>query len=54
MYPFMSCDATVLKTMIRSNPGLILMKGCEVIANWPYHSFPSYNDVKAKYFKGSK
>jgi uncharacterized membrane protein YphA (DoxX/SURF4 family) len=50
MYPFLSCDQTVLKTMIRSNPGLILMKGCNVIANWPYHSFPSYNDVKQRYF----
>ena len=49
-YPYLNCDGTVLKTMIRSNPGLMLMKGCDVIANWPYHSFPSYNDVKDKYF----
>jgi len=50
-YPYLNADQTVLKTMIRSNPGLMLMKGCVVIANWPYHSFPSYNDVKEKYFK---
>jgi uncharacterized membrane protein YphA (DoxX/SURF4 family) len=53
MYPFLSCDQTVLKTMIRSNPGLMLMKGCQVVANWPAHSFPSYNDVKTAYFKKS-
>jgi hypothetical protein len=50
MYPYLSSDQTVLKTMIRSNPGLLLMKGCQVVANWPYHSFPSYNDVKTMYF----
>jgi uncharacterized membrane protein YphA (DoxX/SURF4 family) len=49
-YPYLNADQTLLKTMIRSNPGLILMKGCVVIANWPYHSFPSYTDVKTKYF----
>jgi uncharacterized membrane protein YphA (DoxX/SURF4 family) len=54
MYPYLSCDGTVLKTMIRSNPGLILMKGCEVLATWPYHSLPSYNDVKEKYFGQKK
>jgi uncharacterized membrane protein YphA (DoxX/SURF4 family) len=54
MYPFLSADQTLLKTMIRSNPGLILMKGCVVVANWPYHSLPSYNDLKEKYWKTGK
>jgi uncharacterized membrane protein YphA (DoxX/SURF4 family) len=54
MYPYLNSDQTVLKTMIRSNPGLMLMKGCVVIANWPFHSLPSYNDVKEKYFKQGK
>jgi len=50
-FEFCTTDGTVLKTMIRSNPGLILLKDGVVMAQWHYHSFPSYNDVKAKYFK---
>lgn len=48
---FYNCDGTVLKTMIRSNPGLMLLKGGTVIDMWHHHSFPAYNDVKEKYFK---
>jgi uncharacterized membrane protein YphA (DoxX/SURF4 family) len=48
---FYTTDGTVLKTMIRSNPGLMLLKGGTVVDMWHYNSFPSYSDVKEKYFK---
>lgn len=48
---FYNTDGTVLKTMIRSNPGLMLLKGGTVKNMWPYRSFPSYNDVKLKDLK---
>lgn len=50
---FYNTDGTVLKTMIRSNPGLMLLKAGTVIDMWHYNSFPSYNDVKEKYFKAN-
>lgn len=51
LYDFANGDGTVLKTMIRSNPGLILIKDGTVIMNWHYNNFPSYSDVKQKYMK---
>jgi uncharacterized membrane protein YphA (DoxX/SURF4 family) len=49
-YKFYSTDATVLKTMIRSNPGLILLKAGVVKAMWHYHTIPTFSEVSAKYF----
>jgi hypothetical protein len=51
LYDFVSVDATVLKTMIRSNPGLMLMKEGTVVANWHYNNFPVYSDVKSRLMK---
>ncbi len=51
-YPFyINLDDVPLRTMIRSNPGLILLNGSTVIDMWPYRSFPAFNDLKEKYFK---
>ncbi|MCW3085402.1 MAG: hypothetical protein JWP12_2768 [Bacteroidetes bacterium] len=51
-YPFYTnLDDVPLRTMIRANPGLILLKDATVVDMWHYHSFPSFNDVKEKYFK---
>jgi uncharacterized membrane protein YphA (DoxX/SURF4 family) len=48
---FYNTDGTVLKTMIRSNPGLMMLKGGTVVNMWHFHSFPSYNDIKEQYLK---
>jgi len=48
---FYSSDDVVLKSMIRSNPGLILLKDGIVIKKWHYHDFPDWEQVKEKYMK---
>ncbi|MCH8904545.1 MAG: DoxX family protein [Bacteroidetes bacterium] len=48
-FPFHSVDATTLKTIIRSNPGLLLLKGGTIIAKWPYRRIPSFEKVNKKY-----
>jgi hypothetical protein len=44
-------DETALKTMIRSNPGLILIKDGIVIEKWHYNDFPEYSRLKERYIK---
>ena len=46
-----NADDIVLKTMVRSNPGLILLKDGVVLAKWPFRSFPTYEEVREKYMK---
>ncbi len=51
-FDFFRCsDDTPLKGAIRSNPGLILFKGGEIIQKWSYRAIPSYNSVKEQYMK---
>ncbi|HXU26509.1 MAG TPA: BT_3928 family protein [Bacteroidia bacterium] len=51
LYDFYNMDGIVLKTMIRSNPGLMLMKDCRVVNNWHYNNFPVFSDVQNKFMK---
>ena len=44
-YPFYGCDGTVLKTIIRANPGLVLMKNGEVLGQWHINDFPDFEDL---------
>jgi hypothetical protein len=48
---FYQCDDIVLKTIIRSNPGVLLMKGGVVVQMWHINSLPSYDEIKATYMK---
>jgi uncharacterized membrane protein YphA (DoxX/SURF4 family) len=44
-------DGVPLKTIVRSNPGVLLMKGGTVIAKWHYHSLPKYDDIVKHYLR---
>lgn len=46
--PFYYADATVLKSMIRSNPGLILLQNGTVKGKYHYHDIPAIGDVEKK------
>ena len=46
-YPFLNADGTMLKTMIRSNPGLILLNRGTIIGQWHYRRLPD-----AEYING--
>lgn len=43
-YPFCHTDETTLKTVIRSNPGLLLLKGGTVIGKWSHNGLPVIAD----------
>ena len=43
--PFYFADATVLKAMIRSNPGIMLLKNGVVLGKWHYNDVPSSQEI---------
>jgi uncharacterized membrane protein YphA (DoxX/SURF4 family) len=43
--PFYFADATVLKTIIRSNPGISLWQNGNVLGNWHYNDTPRAEEV---------
>ena len=47
-YPFYFTDETTLKTMIRSNPGLIYLQKGTIIGKWHYNDFPSLSDIEVQ------
>ena len=47
-YPFYVVDATALKSVVRSNPGLVLLKNGVVVDKWSWRCFPKYEDLKNK------
>ena len=46
-YPFCLTDETTLKTIIRSNPGLLLLKDGTIIGKWSHNLLPQNDELTA-------
>jgi uncharacterized membrane protein YphA (DoxX/SURF4 family) len=45
-FPYYYCDATTLKTMVRANPGIILLRNGTIVGKWSHRGMPNYDDLK--------
>ncbi len=46
-YPFHKADDILLKTIVRSNPGIVLWKDGVIVDKWHYKKLPSFEEIKA-------
>ncbi|MBS1595236.1 MAG: hypothetical protein JST90_13045 [Bacteroidetes bacterium] len=49
-YPFYTTDDAAIKAMMRSNPGVMLIKNGVVINKWHYKHIPTFEQLNAQYF----
>lgn len=54
MMEIFNADAVPLKSMVRSNPGLLLLKNGVVINKWHFHTLPDYDELESKYLRQVK
>ena len=45
-FEFNICDPTTLKTIVRANPGMILIKNGVIIDKWHYSDFPAQEEIQ--------
>ena len=48
-FPIYTTDGIVLKTIIRSNPGLVMMRRGTVVGKWHNNDIPTFEDVLDEY-----
>ena len=47
-YPFYITDGTTLQTIIRSNPGMLLLKDGTIIRKWSHNDLPSADQINGR------
>ncbi|MCB0703878.1 MAG: hypothetical protein KDC34_01150 [Saprospiraceae bacterium] len=50
-YPFYVADDILLKTIVRSNPGIVLMKGGLIVKKWHIRKLPAFDEIQAEFLK---
>lgn len=50
-YPFYVADDLLLKTIQRSNPGLVLWHDGKTVAKWHFKKLPSFEEIQSQYLK---
>ena len=50
-FPMHTADDILLKTIVRSNPGVLLIKNGKILHKWHHKKLPSYAEIKAEYLK---
>lgn len=43
---YYTADDILLKTIVRSNPGVLLMKNSKILNKWHYNKLPTYEEIK--------
>jgi uncharacterized membrane protein YphA (DoxX/SURF4 family) len=51
-FDFYFTDETTLKTIIRSNPGLVLLKNGVILGKWHYNDFPETKEIQEDLLSG--
>lgn len=50
-YPFFTADDLLLKTIMRSNPGIVLWKDGKILQKWHYKDMMSFEEMKQQFIK---
>ena len=51
-YPFLTCDQTELKIVVRANPGLVWIQQGVVMEKWAGRDVPSVEELTARIEQG--